>query len=121
MATEVKTQQKMNFLPWLIATIVLVAIGAVAWGIQLSKGLGVLGIGQIITWGLYIAAFFTLVGLGSGLLILAVLGDLDVLPGLKAHRRNLLIGSIAAYIAGGIMILMDIGRPERVLNIIFKA
>jgi len=121
MATEVKTQSKSNGIAWLVATVVLVVIGAIAWGIQLSKGMSVLGINQIIAWGIYIAAFFALVGLASGLLILAVLSDMGVIQGLGTTRRNLLIGAIASYIAGGIMILMDIGKPERVLNMIFSA
>ncbi|MGA2503097.1 MAG: NrfD/PsrC family molybdoenzyme membrane anchor subunit [Anaerolineales bacterium] len=121
MATEVKTQQKSNGIAWLVGMVVLVVIGAIAWGVQLSKGTSVLGINQIIVWGIYIAAFFALVGLASGLLILAVLSDLGVIKGLEAVRRNLLIGAIASYIAGGFMILMDIGRPERVLNMVFGA
>ncbi len=121
MATEVKTQQKSNGIAWLVGMVVLVVIGAIAWGVQLSKGMSVLGINQIVVWGIYIAAFFALVGLASGLLILAVLSDLGVIQGLETVRRNLLIGSIASYIAGGFMILMDIGRPERVLNMVFSA
>jgi molybdopterin-containing oxidoreductase family membrane subunit len=121
MATEVKTQQKSNGLIWLVVMAILVVIGAIAWGIQLVKGANVLGIGQIITWGIYITAFFTLAGLASGFLALAVLTDLDVLPALKAFRRNLLIGSVASSIAAGFMILMDLGKPQRVLNIIFHA
>jgi molybdopterin-containing oxidoreductase family membrane subunit len=121
MATEVKTQRKSNGIAWLVGMVVLVVIGAIAWGVQLSKGMSVLGINQIVAWGIYIAAFFALVGLASGLLILAVLSDLSVIPGMGAFRRNLLIGSIASYIAAGFMILMDIGRPERVLNMVFSA
>ena len=121
MATEVKTQSKSNGIAWLVGMVVLVVIGAIAWGVQLSKGMSVLGINQIIAWGIYIAAFFALVGLASGLLILAVLSDLSVIPGMGTFRRNLLIGSIASYIAAGFMILMDIGRPERVLNMVFSA
>ncbi len=121
MATEVKTQQKSNGLIGLVVTAILVLIGAIAWGIQLSKGASVLGIGQIITWGVYITAFFTLAGLASGLLALAVLADLDVLPTLKTFRRNLLIGSVASYVAAGFMILMDLGKPQRVLNMIIHA
>jgi molybdopterin-containing oxidoreductase family membrane subunit len=127
MATVVKTQQKSNVveksngLVWLVVTAILVLIGAIAWGTQLTKGASVLGIGQIITWGIYITAFFTLAGLASGLLALAVLADLDVLPTLKTFRRNLLIGSVAAYIAAGFMILMDLGKPQRVLNMILHA
>jgi Ni/Fe-hydrogenase subunit HybB-like protein len=121
MATEVKTQSKSNGIAWLVGMVVLVVIGAIAWGVQLSKGMSVLGINQIIAWGIYIAAFFALVGLASGLLILAVLSDLGVIPGLGASRRNLLIGAIASYIAGGLMVVMDIGKPLRVLNMIFDA
>lgn len=121
MTTEVKSQRTSNGIAWLVGMAVLVVIGAIAWGVQLSKGMSVLGIGQIITWGVYIAAFFTLVGLASGLLMLAVFSDLGVIPGLWASRRNLLIGALACYVAGGFMILMDIGKPQRVLNMIFSA
>jgi dimethyl sulfoxide reductase membrane subunit len=121
MTTEVKSQRTSNGVTWLVGMAVLVLIGAIAWGIQLAKGMSVLGINQIITWGIYIAAFFTLVGMASGLLVLAVLSDLGVFMGLQSSRRQLLIGSIACYIAGGLMVVMDIGKPLRVLNMIFKA
>lgn len=121
MATAVKSQRTSNSMAWLVGMVVLVVIGAIAWGVQLSQGMSVLGIGQIVVWGLYIAAFFTLVGLASGLLILAVLADLIVIPGLQAIRRNMLIGALACYVGGGFMILMDIGRPLRVLNMVFYA
>jgi molybdopterin-containing oxidoreductase family membrane subunit len=121
MTTEVKSQRTSNGIAWLVGMVVLVVIGAIIWGVQLTKGMSVLGINQIVTWGLYIAAFFVLVGLASGLLVLAVLSDLEVLPSLQTSRRNLLIGAIACYVAGGFMILMDIGKPLRVLNMIFKA
>jgi dimethyl sulfoxide reductase membrane subunit len=121
MTTEVKSQRTSNGVAWLVGMAALVVIGAVAWGIQLSKGMAVLGIGQIVVWGVYIAAFFTFVGLASGLLILAVLADLGVIPGLAASRFNMLIGALASYVAGGFMILMDIGKPARVLNMVFDA
>jgi molybdopterin-containing oxidoreductase family membrane subunit len=121
MATEVKTQRTSTGIAWLVGMAVLVVAGAVAWGFQLSKGMAVLGINQIITWGVYIAGFFTLAGLASGLLFLAVLSDLDVLPSLKASRFNLLMGALGSYIAAGFMILMDIGKPTRVLNMVFSA
>ena len=38
---------------------VLVVVGLVAWIVQLSQGMSVLGVGQIVVWGMYIAAFFT--------------------------------------------------------------
>lgn len=120
MTTTTKAQPTSKDQPWLIAFAILVVVGLIAWFVQFSQGLDVLGVGQAIVWGAYIAAFFVMAGLGSGLVILAALGDLDVLPGLKALRRPLLIGAIASYVAAGFAILMDIGKPDRVLNMIFS-
>ncbi len=123
-ATKVKnapvSQPTTGLMP-LIGLAVLVVIGVAAWIIQLTQGFSTLGVGQEIVWGVYIAAFFFLVGVAGGLMILASLADLDVIPGLKASRRKLLIGSLACFIAAGFMILMDIGQPLRVLNMIFSA
>lgn len=123
-ATKVKnapvSQPSTGFLP-LIGLAVLVVIGIAAWIVQLTQGFSTLGVGQEIVWGVYIAAFFFLVGIAGGLMILTSLADLDVVPGLKTSRRKLLMGSLACFIAGGFMILMDIGQPLRVLNMIFSA
>jgi molybdopterin-containing oxidoreductase family membrane subunit len=119
MSTTTKSQATRES-PWLFAFALLVLVGLVAWILQLSQGLDTLGINQAVVWGIYIAAFFLLAGLGSGLLILAALGDLGVLKDLQDKRQPLLLAAIASYIAAGIAILMDIGKPERVLNILFS-
>jgi dimethyl sulfoxide reductase membrane subunit len=120
MTTAIKTQRQVQDSRWLIGFAVFVVIGLVAWIAQLTQGLGTLGISQAVAWGLYIAAFFLLAGLGSGLVLLAALGDLNVLTEMKELRQPLLIGAIGSYVAAGIAILMDIGKPERVLNIIIS-
>ena len=54
-------------------------------------------------------------------MIFAALADLDVLPGIQGPtRRALLIGAIACFIAAGFAILMDIGKPERVFNMLLS-
>lgn len=121
MTTVAKTQRTTNDVPWLIGLAVLVVIGIVAWVVQLTQGFEVLGVGQAIVWGAYIATFFSLAGLAGGLVILAALSDLGVIPNLQPYRRGLLLGALAAYVASGFMILMDIGQPLRVLNLIFSA
>jgi dimethyl sulfoxide reductase membrane subunit len=108
-------------LPGLIGLVVLVIIGIIAWGYQLAQGMSVLGIGQAVVWGTYIAAFFTLAGLASGLVIIAAFGDLLDITTIHMHRRSILIGALATYVASGIMILMDIGRPLRVFNMVLSA
>lgn len=121
MSTVARTKQTQSA-PWLWLLIpaVLVVIGAVAWTTQLRSGLSVTGINQDIAWGLYIAAFFVLAGAASGLLFLAVLGGLDLVPVLTKHRRALAIAAVAGFVSAGIMILMDIGHPERVLQFLFS-
>jgi molybdopterin-containing oxidoreductase family membrane subunit len=121
MATTTKQRTTPNTMPSLIGLGILVIIGIIAWVVQLTKGMSVIGVGQAIVWGVYITTFFFMAGLGGGLVILAALGDLEIIPGLKSLLRSLLIAAIAAYVAAGLMILMDIGRPLRVLNMIFSA
>jgi dimethyl sulfoxide reductase membrane subunit len=119
MTTIAGKQETANFRPWLIACGVLVVVGIAAWLVQLTQGFAVLGVGQAISWGVYIAAFFTLAGTGSGLIILAAATDLGWLAALKGQRRMLLAAALGCFIAAGFMILMDIGKPERIFNMVF--
>ena len=115
MTTVASTQRKTGDTPWLIGLGALVVIGIVAWIMQLTQGFDVLGVNQSVAWGAYIAAFFLFAGAGSGLVILATLGDLGTLSTLKGQRHWLLLAAVASFVAAGVMILMDIGKPERVL------
>jgi dimethyl sulfoxide reductase membrane subunit len=110
-----KTQPANKDLYMIVGLAVLVVIGMIAWGMQLTQGFDVLGVGQAVAWGLYIAAFFLLAGIGAAFVILAACGDLGVLVALQGQRKSLLLGAIACFIAAGVMILMDIGNPLRVL------
>ena len=118
MTTITKTQRTTNAQPWLIGLGILAVIGFAAWIVQLVLGAEVLGTGQNIVWGVYIALFFLLAGTGGGLVILAALGDLQMLPALAGYRRPLLLAALASFVAAGIVILMDIGKPERVFGFI---
>jgi molybdopterin-containing oxidoreductase family membrane subunit len=120
MATIAKPQQKPADLPWLVGLGVLALIGLAAWIVQLTQGFGVLGVSQAVAWGAYIGAFFLLAGTGAGLVVLAAAGDLGLLPDFQGRRRGLLIGAVACFIAAGFAILMDIGKPERVFNMLFS-
>jgi molybdopterin-containing oxidoreductase family membrane subunit len=121
MTTVAKSQATSRDLPWLIGLGALVVIGIAAWVVQLTQGFEVVGVGQAIVWGIYIATFFVLAGIASGLVVFTALSDLRVIPGLQAYRRKLLVGALACYVASGFTILMDIGQPGRVLNMIFSA
>ncbi len=120
MTTATKARTTANTTPVLIGLAVLVLIGIAAWAIQLTQGMSVIGTGQVVVWGVYIVSFFLLAGMAGGLVILAAAADLGVIPGLQPYRRGLLLGALASFIASGFMILMDIGQPFRVLNMVFS-
>ena len=120
MTTITDTKSRSEYLPWLIVLGVIVTSGLVAWIVQLTKGFDVIGVGHEIVWGIYIAAFFLLLGTGCALVLSVAAGDLGLLPGIEQQRRTLLTFALGMFIAGGIAILMDIGRPARVLNLLFS-
>jgi molybdopterin-containing oxidoreductase family membrane subunit len=120
MTTIAGKQKATNFMPWLVACAVLAVIGLAAWIVQLTQGFDILGVSQAVSWGVYIAAFFLLAGAGSGLIILAAAADLGWLAALQGQRRMLLAAAIGCFVAAGVMILMDIGKPERVINMILS-
>lgn len=115
------TKPKSQNLTWPIALALLVTAGVFSWVIQLTRGYDVIGTSPQVVWGIYIAAFFLLIGAGSALVIITAAGDLKLLPGVSSQRRTLLAFALGAFIAGGFAILMDIGRPARVLNLLLSA
>ena len=120
MTTIANTKSRSQNMAWLVVLTVLVIAGILAWIVQLTQGFDVVGIGHEVIWGIYIAAFFLLLGMGCALVLFTVAGDLGLLPGLQSQRRTLLTFAIGMFVAGGIAILMDIGRPARVLNLLFS-
>lgn len=119
MTTLAKRQQTVSELPWLIGLGVLVLVWLAAWIYQIVQGLDVIGTGQVLVWGVYISTFFMLAGTAGALIALAAGADLGLVPGLQRHRKGLLLGAIALYIAAGFMILMDLGDPLKVWKIVF--
>ena len=112
--TTLKKGARTNISIWMVILVIFVVLGIAAWIFQLTQGLSSTGINQAVVWGIYIGTFFLLAGTASGFLFLASLGNLVFIPGLDKYRPGLLIGAVCTYIAAGIIILMDIGHPERV-------
>ncbi|MCX6286250.1 MAG: polysulfide reductase NrfD [Bacteroidetes bacterium] len=88
---------------------------------QLRYGLGVAGIRDYISWGLYISNFVFFVASSLiGMLISAVLG----LIGMKwVHPITRIAETIAVAFAAvaGLVIVMDMGRPERLAYVFIYA
>ena len=95
---------------------VLVVIGLYAYSRQFTQGLAVTGLNRDVTWGLYIAQFTFLVGVAASAVMV-------VLPyylhDYKAFGKTVILGeflAVAAVLMCMAFIFVDMGRPERVLN-----
>jgi molybdopterin-containing oxidoreductase family membrane subunit len=103
---------------WVGLLVLLMGAGFGAWVVQLNRGLTVTGLNNVVSWGLYIVAFMFLVGLSAGGLIVVAGAQL---VGTKQFRElNLLAvltSGVCILLAAG-FILPDLGRPERVLNVV---
>ncbi len=84
---------------------------------QLNFGLGITGLGRDVSWGFYIAQFTYLVGVAASAVMV-------VLPyylhNYKAFGRVTILGeflAVAAVTMCVLFVFVDMGRPDRVLNV----
>lgn len=97
----------------------LTLIGVAIWGyvIQFQEGLGVTGMRDYVSWGMYIASFVFFVATALvGMLISAVVGLLGQKWIIPISRIAEMI-ALAFVIMAGAIIVIDMGRPDRLLNV----
>jgi Ni/Fe-hydrogenase subunit HybB-like protein len=106
-----------DYLLWAVL-LFLILTGAGAWVWQYLQGLGITGMNRPVYWGVYITNFVFFIGLAhSGTFISAILriaGQSWRAPLTRAAEAITLFS--LPFGAGSILI--DMGRPERILNLI---
>ena len=112
---------KRNLYIWTGALGLLSLIGFGALGYQLINGLGVTGMNNATSWGLYITMFMFFVGLSAGGLIVSSSATVFNIPAFKVVAKPATILSTVCIIVAGIFIMVDIGSPFRVLNLILHS
>ncbi len=111
-----ETAPQINRVLLLSALVLLLSLGA--WGYQLSQGLIVTNMRNPFSWGLYIATFAFFVGIAAGGLIVSSSVYLFNLEKLKPLTRVASLSAFASTLGAGAMILPDMGRIDRILNLI---
>jgi len=102
---------------WFFILLMFLGVGLWGWFIQVDKGLGVTGMRDYVSWGLYVANFVFFVAVSLvGLLFSSVLQLLKFSWGKTISRAAEQI-AIATVALAGIIIVMDMGRPDRLLNV----
>jgi molybdopterin-containing oxidoreductase family membrane subunit len=115
---ELAVKGNKKYFGWITALLVLVGIGFGTYLHQLGFGLGITGMSRDVSWGFYIAQFTFLVGVAAG-------GVMVVLPyylhNYKAFAKVTILGeflAIAAITMCLLFILVDLGQPMRMFNVI---
>ena len=102
---------------WTIALLLISGIGIFAYYRQLSRGLVVTNMGDYVSWGIYISNFVFFVAISLvGSLITAILRLLNVHWATPLTRIAEII-AVAAVIFAALIIVVDMGRPERIFNV----
>ncbi|MFP3998726.1 MAG: sulfate reduction electron transfer complex DsrMKJOP subunit DsrP [Desulfobacterales bacterium] len=104
---------------WLLALAAVFAVGFIVYLYQLDFGLGITGMSRDVTWGFYIAQFTFLVGVAASAVMV-------VLPyylhDYKTFGKITVIGeflAVASVLMCMLFIVVDLGQPMRLLNVIF--
>jgi molybdopterin-containing oxidoreductase family membrane subunit len=102
-----------GFLAWMTFLILSLGVCLYAYTLQLRNGLGVAGIRDYVSWGMYIANFVFFVASSLiGMLISAVLGMSGV-KWITPLTRIAEIIALAFAAVAGLVIISDMGRPDR--------
>ena len=105
------------FLAWMSVLTLMLGVCVAAYINQFNKGLGVTGLGDYVSWGIYISNFVFFVATSLiGMLISSVL----ILSGQAWAKPLARISEIIAFsfaAVAGLVIVSDMGRPERLINV----
>lgn len=103
---------------WLLVLCCVIAVGLLCYLRQLDQGLAITGLSRDVSWGLYIAQFTFFVGVAASAVMV-------VLPyyvhDFRQFGRITILGeflAVAAVVMCVLFIMVDLGQPARVLNII---
>jgi len=91
--------------------------GIILFGRQVALGLGVTGLNHPVTWGFYIVNFVFFIGIShAGTLISAIL-RLSQAEWRRPITRMAEVITVVVLAIGGLHPIIDLGRPDRVLNV----
>ncbi|MBI4082498.1 MAG: polysulfide reductase NrfD [Candidatus Lambdaproteobacteria bacterium] len=96
---------------------VLVLVGVASYVIQFNNGLGVTGLNYPVSWGFYIVNFVFFIGIShAGTLISAIL-RLSQAEWRRPITRVAEVITVMVLGIGGMNIIIDLGRPDRISSI----
>lgn len=117
---EIAIKGSKNYWLWIVFLLLVMGAGFAVYIDQFINGLMITGMSRDVSWGFYIANFTFLVGVAAG-------GVMVVIPYYlhnyeKFHRITILgeFLAIAALIMCLLFIIVDLGQPTRMLNVLLN-
>lgn len=115
---ELAVKGSKSYWTWIVALLAVIGAGLTIYMWQLKVGLMITGMSRDVSWGFYIANFTYMVGVAAG-------GVMVVLPyylhDYKAYGRITVMGeflAIASIVVCIMLVLVDLGQPMRVFNVL---
>lgn len=108
---------------WKFYLAVSLLMSVIAWGVyaymvQFVTGLGVTGMNRPMYWGIYMANFVFFIGIShAGTLISAIL-RVTKAEWRRPITRCAEVITVFALMFGALSVIMDLGRPDRLLNVL---
>jgi molybdopterin-containing oxidoreductase family membrane subunit len=103
---------------WIAVLVVIIAVAFISWLAQLKEGLILTNLRNPFSWGLYISTFAFLVSLAAGGLIVSSSIYIFKIDALKPLAATAALSAFACVSGAGLMVIPDIGRPDRLYNIL---
>lgn len=97
-----------------------IAFGAYAYLSQLLNGLAVTDLSDTVSWGLYITNFVFFIGISHVGALLSSILRLTGAPWRHPITRMAEAITFSSLLIGALMPIIDLGRPDRVLNIFLR-
>ena len=113
------THTTWRFYAWVGFLVAVIGIAAYAYFTQLRDGLVVTGLGDRISWGMYITLFVTFIGVSKGGTLVSAVLRASGAAWRSPVTRTAEIMTIAALVVGFLLPIIDLGRPENMLNMVF--
>ncbi len=96
----------------------LVVLGIALWAMQLTGGMVQTAMRNLDSWGLYITMFMFFVGLSAGGLIISSVPKAFGIKGFGGISKVAVMSSIAATVAAIGFVVVDLGQPLRVWELL---
>ncbi|MFQ5494174.1 MAG: NrfD/PsrC family molybdoenzyme membrane anchor subunit [Phycisphaerae bacterium] len=105
---------------WVVgALLAVIGFAVFAYLTQFREGLGVTGLGRPVYWGFYITNFVFFIGIShAGTLISAILRIVGA-EWRRTITRSAEVITVMVIVFGVGNVLVDLGRPDRLMNIIY--